>query len=692
MTKKILLFVILCMSICFQAHAAIVKYQDVAQDRLGNAISGALVQVYLTGTQTSATLYTSASGQTTTSNPATTDSNGTFSFFITEGTYDLEITKSTMTTQNKTAITIGGGKSWIETSDYPTISAANSAAVAAGKSLRCTNAITISSSTTISAYFIADKGCTFTESGTGTINFSSGFEATGEFQIFYSFEKGDITGIKKAIPQWWGGNSASASTDAVDSSTAVECALSAYDRSKVELSQGFWRFNITFDGNDELYGHGARVVSAATDSTPIITIDGENNSLERIYIHDLIFTASTASEKLATGLRVKALSPAFVKDSSFERLRFYNMARGIWESVPASSSEVYSNRYHGISMGLIKEYGIISVGTAYTTYSDLTIGVDGSYNAVAISAQGTNSEYVNVVSDGRIVNTGWGNAFKRVKIETVLSLNPVSQAFLVQGQWTTIDDLMMINIDTATCPIGLYVTSIDNRISRVSRNGVKPETLVSLLPGSAGILSSIGTSTTDLWDANPTSIWDWDVLGGNYTRLDDLLNTSVSATTTEVSLHGLSSPGYMYMTQDEGYDVEFFVKNDSGGSVTYGLYFYDQSVAALATETTYRRSRVIYGYGSASPTTDYITTSAALFSMGSGSTALLTGRVTLSPEGYPTLHYNISFNSGVAHTGVYYVIPATTVTEVRGMAFNGRGSANAIAPTSRFRLWRKKFS
>lgn len=69
------------------------------------ALAGATVTVYLTGTDTPATIY-SDEGVTPKVNPITTDAQGRFSFYAADGDYDLQIAKSGWATQTVTDVSI----------------------------------------------------------------------------------------------------------------------------------------------------------------------------------------------------------------------------------------------------------------------------------------------------------------------------------------------------------------------------------------------------------------------------------------------------------------------------------------------------------------------------------------------------------------------------------------------------------
>lgn len=66
-----------------------IHYFDNVQDQYGNAVSGIVVKAYLTGTTTVTTIYSDDGITPITGNFVTTDANGSFSFYIANGNYDL---------------------------------------------------------------------------------------------------------------------------------------------------------------------------------------------------------------------------------------------------------------------------------------------------------------------------------------------------------------------------------------------------------------------------------------------------------------------------------------------------------------------------------------------------------------------------------------------------------------------------
>jgi hypothetical protein len=87
------------------------RYQNTAQDALGNIIQGMTVSVFLTGTQTLASLF-SDNVATPKPNPTQTDALGNFFFYAANGRYDVQLAKTglpTTTTPDVLLLDIGGG-------------------------------------------------------------------------------------------------------------------------------------------------------------------------------------------------------------------------------------------------------------------------------------------------------------------------------------------------------------------------------------------------------------------------------------------------------------------------------------------------------------------------------------------------------------------------------------------------------
>lgn len=90
------------------------KHFDTVLNARGEPILGAAVTVYLTGTNTKATLYADAAGAQTKANPTTTDEDGMFSFYVADGRYDIQIAGNGFATRVVSDVSIsesgsGGG-------------------------------------------------------------------------------------------------------------------------------------------------------------------------------------------------------------------------------------------------------------------------------------------------------------------------------------------------------------------------------------------------------------------------------------------------------------------------------------------------------------------------------------------------------------------------------------------------------
>ena len=83
------------------------RYYDYVSDQQGNAISGAQIAVYISGTTNLATIYSATGSRTAPAakaNPFTTDANGAFSFAAGDGNYDIQISGGSIPTTTKTNI------------------------------------------------------------------------------------------------------------------------------------------------------------------------------------------------------------------------------------------------------------------------------------------------------------------------------------------------------------------------------------------------------------------------------------------------------------------------------------------------------------------------------------------------------------------------------------------------------------
>lgn len=80
------------------------KYISVVQDTVGNVVPGTTITAKIAGTSTLATLYSDTLCSATMANPLTSLSDGTFSFYTTDGRFDLFFVKSGYSFQPATDI------------------------------------------------------------------------------------------------------------------------------------------------------------------------------------------------------------------------------------------------------------------------------------------------------------------------------------------------------------------------------------------------------------------------------------------------------------------------------------------------------------------------------------------------------------------------------------------------------------
>ena len=154
-------------------------YRDVVQDRSGNVIGGAIVTVIDHSSGQSAPLYSDANG----SIPLTsviTDTNGTFSFYVASGRYDITVSKNGIVLSSVSDVFI------TVTADYPT--AMDSATAQAGTS---TTAQTVSASVLQSAYKLSGQNTILGESSFLS-NLSSTYNSAYGYQSLQNVTSGGL--------------------------------------------------------------------------------------------------------------------------------------------------------------------------------------------------------------------------------------------------------------------------------------------------------------------------------------------------------------------------------------------------------------------------------------------------------------------------------------------------------------------
>jgi hypothetical protein len=208
-------------------------YSNVARDDEGDTINDATITVYLAGTTTLATIYTTfASTSAVASSKVTTNSNGEFTFYVDRFDYDSD---------QKFKYTVV--KTGFDTRTYDNVDIDRI----------IISTYTISADKTVSTHIGVPKGVLYSVASGKTLTIPN--IVAGNYPIFSGL--GTVAGLKKSRPEWFGASpSASAATnvlafqDAIDSlaSTAYRPASVTYDASigRVLISQG------EYDLNDKL--------------------------------------------------------------------------------------------------------------------------------------------------------------------------------------------------------------------------------------------------------------------------------------------------------------------------------------------------------------------------------------------------------------------------------------------------------
>lgn len=189
---------------------------------------------------------------------------------------------------------IVGGAPYYDIRSRATLTAADAAAVAAGKGLVCASTYTISTATTITSSFTAEKGCTLVKSGSGTIAFSGPFSA-GLYQVFSGFSAGDVTfgvgSLLEVYPEWFGANG----NGTTECATAFSSAISSLPNGGV-VKVGYGNYKISSrltlvdgmsligSGRNPTNGYPSRLNFTSVADIAIFIDGGSNIAIENLYI------------------------------------------------------------------------------------------------------------------------------------------------------------------------------------------------------------------------------------------------------------------------------------------------------------------------------------------------------------------------------------------------------------------------
>jgi len=179
------------------------KFQGTTKDQSGRILPSATVSVYLSGTTTAASVYTSSTSSTAVNSVTSSSTGATYTFYTDSFDYDHDQAfKIIVSKANYTSVTYDN--------------------IPHGEVVLGT--YTISTSKTVTTYVKVPKGVIYAKSGSGAIAFNGGFEA-GLYQVFSGFDAGDVTfgsgAIKEVYPDWWVTNATPGTTDMT---TAIQSA------------------------------------------------------------------------------------------------------------------------------------------------------------------------------------------------------------------------------------------------------------------------------------------------------------------------------------------------------------------------------------------------------------------------------------------------------------------------------------
>jgi len=163
-------------------------FQGTTKDGAGKVICDATISVYLAGSTTVASIYTSLTGtsavNSTTSGSVISPAPGYWSFYTDAFDYDVEQTYKIVIS-----------KSGFNPQTYDNV-----------KGEVVLGTYTISSAKTITTHIVIPKGVLYAKSGAGSMTFNGPFEA-GLYQVFSGFSAVDVTfgvgSIREFNPEWW---------------------------------------------------------------------------------------------------------------------------------------------------------------------------------------------------------------------------------------------------------------------------------------------------------------------------------------------------------------------------------------------------------------------------------------------------------------------------------------------------------
>jgi len=434
------------------------KFQGTTKDQSGRILPSATISVYLAGTTTPASVYTSVTSTTAVNSVTSSSTDATYAFYTDSFDYDHDQAfKIIITKSNYTSVTYDN--------------------LPHGEVVLGT--YTISTAKTVTTYVKVPKGVVYTKSGSGSLTFNGPFEA-GLYQVFSGFDAGDVTfglgATNEVSPKWWG-----ALGDGVaDDSIPFQSALDTYVT--VKVPQGPYLINCIADG---------------------VSVIGSGN--------DRTILKSYSANGYALTLKYTSLYPAFASPGAFREIKDIKF---IGDTYPGATTKggidfydefssgwlIHQNYFFHCNKGINKGSGSIrnriinnyfSVGNYgyYASVSALAhIGCDliegNEFNGQALTgiyldntgtSSSTGNDLINMnIFEGMagisVFVKYWNLSYTPLKLSNNWFENTNSGNVTINGTSYTVRDLYFE--DTAFAIIessGLYTIELVN--SRVHENG-----------------------------------------------------------------------------------------------------------------------------------------------------------------------------------------------------------------------------
>jgi len=243
------------------------KFQGTTKDQSGRILPSATISVYLAGTTTSASVYTSVTSTTAVNSVTSSSTDATYAFYTDSFDYDHDQAfKIIITKPSYTSVTYDN--------------------LPHGEVVLGT--YTISTAKTVTTYVKVPKGVVYAKSGSGSLTFNGGFEA-GPYQIFSGFDVGDVIfntiWLSHMYPQWWGAKGTGDGADAVTNYQAFTSAIESMGGGDgaTEVSTGYTL----------LVPQGSYFFSQEVRITRSMTLKGEGGGIGTRIGPELVFPAGS---------------------------------------------------------------------------------------------------------------------------------------------------------------------------------------------------------------------------------------------------------------------------------------------------------------------------------------------------------------------------------------------------------------